>query len=150
MPEEGSGIAREGQGEACAPGATLGGVLKWLEEGVYLSHFLPSSPSPHDYQLHWNLVMCTKGIYAYTPIAFDERVTFWLQRAGHCHVHACLLHCMHAQLRNGYTQAYAQIMQHMHTHKAVTRHVEAKKLLSHRRQSTYSTKINSYKHYVFL
>ena len=47
------------------------------------------------------------------------------------------LHCMRVRLRNGYTQAYAQIMQHTHTHKAVTRCVEAKKLLSRRRQSNY-------------
>ena len=32
-------------------------------------------------------------------------------------VRVCLLHCMRVRLRNGYTQAYAQIMQHMHTHK---------------------------------
>ena len=31
-------------------------------------------------------------------------------------------------------------MQHTHTHKAVTRRVEAKKLLSRRRQSNYSYK----------
>ena len=56
---------------------------------------------------------------------------------GHCLVRACLLYCMRVQLCNGYTQAYAQIMQHTHTHKAVTRRVEAKKLLSCRRQSNY-------------
>ena len=44
---------------------------------------------------------------------------------------------MRVWLRNGYTQAYAQIMQHTHTHKAVTGRVEAKKLLSLRRQSNY-------------
>ena len=49
-----------------------------------------------------------------------------------------LLHCMRVRLRNGYTQAYAQIMQHTHMHKAVTGRVEAKKLLSRRRQSNYS------------
>ena len=45
---------------------------------------------------------------------------------------------MRVQLRNGYTQDYAQIMQHTHMHNAVTGGVEAKKLLSHRRQSNYS------------
>ena len=45
---------------------------------------------------------------------------------------------MRERLRNGYTQTYAQIMQHTHTDKAVTRRVEAKKLLSRRRQSNYS------------
>ena len=57
---------------------------------------------------------------------------------GHCLVRACLLHCMHVRLRNGYTQAYEQIMQHTHTHKAVTGVVEAKKLLSRRRHSNHS------------
>ena len=46
--------------------------------------------------------------------------------------------CMRMRLRNGYTRGYAQIMQHTHTHKAVTGRVEAKKLLSRRRQSNYS------------
>ena len=39
------------------------------------------------------------------------------------------------QEKVGYTWAYAQIIQHKHTHKAVTGRVEAKKLLSRRRQS---------------
>ena len=51
-----------------------------------------------------------------------------------------LLHCMRVRLRNGYTQAYAQIMQRTHTHKAVTGRVEAKELLSRRRQSNYRGK----------
>ena len=50
---------------------------------------------------------------------------------------------MRVRLRNGYTQAYAQIMQHTHMHKAVTGRVEAKKLLSRRRQSTYRRLQNS-------
>ena len=45
---------------------------------------------------------------------------------GHCLVRACLLHCMNVRLRNGYTQAYVQIMQYTHTLKAVTGRVEAK------------------------
>ena len=58
---------------------------------------------------------------------------------GHCIVRACLLHCLHVRLCNSYTQAYAQIMKHAHTHKAVTGHVDANKSLSRRRQSNYST-----------
>ena len=51
---------------------------------------------------------------------------------------------MRVRLRNGYTRAYAQIMQHItHTHKAVTGRVEAKKFLSRRRQSNYSIQISS-------
>ena len=41
-------------------------------------------------------------------------------------MHACLLHCMRVRLRNGYMQAYTQIMQHTHMHKAVTGRVEAR------------------------
>ena len=44
---------------------------------------------------------------------------------------------MRVRLRNRYTQAYVQIMQHTRTHKVVTGRVEAKKLLSRRRQSNY-------------
>ena len=40
-------------------------------------------------------------------------------------------------LHNGYTQAYWKIMQHTHMHKAVTRCIEVKRLLSHRRQLEY-------------
>ena len=50
---------------------------------------------------------------------------------------------MRVRLRNGYTQAYAQKMQHTHTHKAVTGRVEAKNVLSRRRQSNYSGSSNS-------
>ena len=77
----------------------------------------------------------------YTPIAFDERVTFGFNAPGHCLVSVRLLHCMRVRLRNGYTRAYAQIMQHTHTHKTVTGRVEARKLLSRRRQSNYSEEI---------
>ena len=49
----------------------------------------------------------------------------------------CVLHFMRVLVRNGYTQAYAQNLQHTHTHKAVTGRVEAKKLLSRWRQSNY-------------
>ena len=56
-----------------------------------------------------NILFCR---FFYTPIAFNT--------PGHCLVRACLLHCMRVRLRNDYTQAYAQIMQHTHTHKAVT------------------------------
>ena len=78
------------------------------------------------------------GTKSYTPIAFDERVTFWLKRAGSLPLRACLLHCMRVRLRNGYAQAYVHIMQHRHMHKAVTGCVEAKKLLSRRKQSNYT------------
>ena len=44
---------------------------------------------------------------------------------------------MLVRLHNGYTQVYAQTMQHTHMNKAVTVHIEAKKLLSRRRQSNY-------------
>ena len=82
----------------------------------------------------YNLIL----VVYYTPIAFNEKVSFWLQSPGHCLVRVRLLHCMRVRLRNGYMQAYAQIMYHTRTHKAVTRRVEAKKLLSRRRQSKYS------------
>ena len=57
---------------------------------------------------------------------------------GHCLVHVRLMHCMRVWLRNGYTQAYVQVMQHTHSHKAVAGRAEAKKLLSRRRQSNYN------------
>ena len=81
--------------------------------------------------------MLSKWLY-YTLIAFDERVTFWLQRAWSLPC-ACVFAALCAIAYYGYTQVYGQIMQHTHKHKAVTGCVEAKKLLSCRRQSNYST-----------
>ena len=47
----------------------------------------------------------------------------------------CCIVCV--RLRNGYTRACMQKLQHTHTYKAVTGHMEAKKLLSCRRQLDY-------------
>ena len=81
---------------------------------------------------------CIKFKQTYTLIAFDERVIFWLQRAGSlpcaC-VFAALYACAIAQWL--YSSLYVQIMQHTNTHKAVTGRAEAKKLPSRRRQSNY-------------
>ena len=100
--------------------------LSWFEEKTFCQGSLFLG---HAVQRH---------VPYYSLIAFDEKVTFWLQRACHCLVRACLLHCMRVRLHNGYTQAYVQIMQHTHMHKAVSGRVEAKKLLSCWRQSNYS------------
>ena len=75
---------------------------------------------------------------AYIPIAFDERVTFWLHRAQSlpCACAFTVLYvCVIAQWL--YASLRTKIMQHAHVHKAVTGRVEAKKLFSHRRQSNY-------------
>ena len=45
---------------------------------------------------------------------------------SHCLVHVHLLHCVRVWLCNGYTQAYVQVIQHTHTHKGVTVHVEVR------------------------
>ena len=45
---------------------------------------------------------------------------------------------MRVQLHNGYTRVYVQIIQHTHVYKAMTGRVEAKRLLSHQRQSNYN------------
>ena len=49
-----------------------------------------------------------------------------------------ILHYLHVGLRITITQSHKHTMQQTRTHKAVTRCVEAKKLLSRRRQSEYS------------
>ena len=67
-----------------------------------------------------------------------RELLFGFNTPGHCLGCVRLLHRMRVRLRNGCTRAYAQIMQHMHTHMAVTGRVETKKLLSRRRQSNYS------------
>ena len=84
------------------------------------------------------IALC-KTFFWPTPTAFNERVTFSLQHAWSLPgAHALnLLHSMFVLLRIDYTRANTQIMQHTHTHMAVTGHIETKKLLSHRRQSEY-------------
>ena len=52
-----------------------------------------------------------------------------------------MLHYLHIGLRITITQSHTHTMQQTHTHKAVTRRVEAKKLLSRQRQSEYSATI---------
>ena len=66
----------------------------------------------------------------------DERVTFQLQRSGHCLVHLHMLHYLCVGLC--ITQSDTHTMQQTHMHKTVTRQVITKKLLSRQRQSEYS------------
>ena len=49
-----------------------------------------------------------------------------------------LLHRMRVRLRNGYKGALHAKSPYTHMHKAVTKRIEAKKLISHRRKSDYS------------
>ena len=76
---------------------------------------------------------------SYSLIAFDERVTFWLQHIWSlpC-VCVRMVHYLHVGLRITITQLHTYTIQQTRTHKAVTLGVEAKKLLSRRRQSEYS------------
>ena len=76
-----------------------------------------------------------KGVYSL--IAFHERVTFWLQRVRSLPFAVRMLHYLHVGLRITITQSHTHTMQQTRMHKAVTWRVEAKKLLSRRRQSEY-------------
>ena len=67
-----------------------------------------------------------RPLWLYSDCLQRESNIFGFDAPGHCLVRV--------RLRNRYTRAYAQIMQHTHTHKAVTGRVEAKKLLSRWRQ----------------
>ena len=107
------------------------------------------SPSEHrnlaiNWKKHYTELFLTSSLYmmshylVYSDCLRRESNFFGFNVPGHCLVHKSLLHCMPVRLLNGYMRAYAQIMQHMHTHKAVTGCVEAKKLLSHWRQSNYT------------
>ena len=60
---------------------------------------------------------------------------FGFNASGHCLVRVRMLHYVRVGLRITITQSHMHAMQQTHTHKAVTRRVEAKKLLSRRRQS---------------
>ena len=104
---------------------------------VVTSHWMIFEPYLPTKCLHRCCTMCAIGsweqndstswvIFSYTPIAFNERVTFWLQPPSHCLVSVRLLHCMRVRLHNGYTRAYAQIMQHTHTHKVVADELKPK------------------------
>ena len=82
---------------------------------------------------YFSLQICCKLLYS--DCLRQESNFLASMRPGHCLVRACLLHCMRVRLHNGYTQAYVEIMQHMHTHKAVTGHVEGKKVTLLSKQS---------------
>ena len=73
----------------------------------------------------------------YTLIAFDERVTLTSTRSvtALC-VCVCCMVCV-CDCVMVIREPTHKKMQHTHMHKAMTRRVEAKKLLSHRRQSNY-------------
>ena len=73
----------------------------------------------------------------YSLIAFDERVTFCFNTSGHYLVRVHMLHYLRVGSRITIMQSHTHTMKQMHMHKAVTGHVEAKKLLSSRRQSEY-------------
>ena len=64
----------------------------------------------------------------YSPIAFDERVSFWLQR-----VRSLPCACAYVVLYACDSIAHAY-KQQTHTHKAMIRRIEAKRLLSRQRQ----------------
>ena len=74
------------------------------------------------------MIILEYGVYSL--IAFDGRVTFGSKRpvTALCVCVCCII-----------MQSLTHTMQQTHMHKAVTRHVEAKKLLSRRRQSEYSS-----------
>ena len=63
---------------------------------------------------------------------------FGFNGSGHCLVRVGMLHYLRVGLRITITQSHTHTMQQTHMHKAVTRRVEAKKLLSRRRQLEYS------------
>ena len=87
-----------------------------------------------EFCLHRYLSLSHVEIMFYSLIAFDKRVTLWLQRTL-C-VCVCCIACM-CNCVMFIHKPHVQIMQHSHTHKAVTERVEAKTLLSHKRQSDY-------------
>ena len=72
----------------------------------------------------------------YSLIAFDRESNFFCVRSLPC---ACgFVALLRVGSRITITQSHTHAMQQTHKHKAVTGHVEAKKLLSRRRQSEYS------------
>ena len=71
----------------------------------------------------------------YSPIAFDERVTFGFKTPCHCLVHVRVMHCICMRLRNDYARA-------SHENNAANAHAQGSdltcwghKLLSRQRQS---------------
>ena len=85
----------------------------------------------------FHIVKIVIGIHSIVPLP-SMRVSFGFSAPGHCLVRACLLHCMRVRLPVGYMWTCAQITQHTQAHKAVTRRIKGKKLLSHQKQSHYS------------
>ena len=83
----------------------------------------------------------------YSDYLRQESNFFGFDAPSHCLVCARLLQCMHVRLHNDYMPTNMQIL-HTHTHKVVTGRVEAKNVLSSRRQSNYrwhTTHMNDWK-----
>ena len=97
-----------------------------------------SSHSSHSCSSHRGTASLETYLRLYCDCLWWESNFFGFNAPVHCLVLVRLLHCMRVRLRNGYTRAYMQIMQHTHMHKVVAGRTEAKKLLSRRRQSKYS------------
>ena len=84
-----------------------------------------------------NFFTLSKSNYLYSDcLRRESNFLASTHRVTALQVCVCLLHCMRVQL---------QIMQHTHTHKAVTKHFEAKKLLSRQRQLNYRWVLNKTK-----
>ena len=82
------------------------------------------------------LSLCALKHAFYSPIAFDERVTFGFSVSGYSLVPVRLLYYLRVRLMT-ITQSHTDTMHQMHMHKAVTERIEAKKLLSRQGQSDY-------------
>ena len=80
----------------------------------------------HDANLHYSFEYNHISYHSLT--AYDERVTFWLQRVRSltC-AYVVLFACR--PMRITITQSHTHTMQQTHVHKAVTGCIEAKKLL---------------------
>ena len=92
-------------------------------------------------KISWAFIICQKLILP-MPIVWlpsTREYLFGFNASGHCLVRVRMLLYLPVGLRITITQLYMHTMQQTRTHKAVTLCVEAKKVLSRRRQSEYSS-----------
>ena len=85
----------------------------------------------------WLFIDKTRHSIVWLPST--RELLFGFNAFGHCLVHVRMLHYLRVGSRITITQLHMHTMQQMHSHKTVTGRVEAKKLVSRRRQSEYNS-----------
>ena len=116
--------------------------IAWVLNAWVSELSLNQSDKPSHYRVV--LISTASDLSAIVWLPLTREQHFGCNASGHCLMRVRMLHYLRVGLRIIITQTNTRTMQQTHTHKSVTGHVEAKKLLSRRRQSEYSVQVSWY------